>query len=146
MSFVSIRMARSASWRTISVKPNGLCFSPDESVLYIVDSAVTDGPDLPSHIRRFGVRSDGTLTGGEVFATTVGIPDGLRVDTAGNVWTSAGPGVNCYEPSGDFLGRIEFPQDVTNVTFGGPERHRLFVTSGSGVYAIDLNAAGAQRP
>lgn len=128
------------------VKPNGLCFSPDETALYIVDSAVTDGPDLPSHIRRFGVRNDGTLTGGEIFATTAGVPDGLRVDTEGNVWTSAGPGVNCYAPSGDFLGRIEFPQDVTNVTFGGHERRRLFVTSGPGLYAIDLNAAGAQRP
>lgn len=128
------------------VKPNGLCFSPDEAVLYVVDSAVTDGSDLPSHIRRFAVRDDGTLSGGAVFATTVGVPDGLRVDAEGNVWTSAGAGVNCYAPSGDLLGRITFPQDVTNVTFGGPERRRLFVTSGPGLYAIDLNAAGAQRP
>jgi gluconolactonase len=128
------------------VKPNGLCFSPDESVLYIVDSAVTDGPELPSHIRRFKVRDDGTLSGGEVFATTVGVPDGLRVDTDGNVWTSAGPGVNCYASSGDFLGRISFPQDVTNVAFGGANRRRLFATSGPGLYAIDVNAAGALRP
>jgi gluconolactonase len=128
------------------VKPNGLCFSPDERVLYIVDSAVTDGPDLPSHIRRFSVRDDGTLSGGEVFATTVGVPDGLRVDTDGNVWTSAGPGVNVYTPDGDWLGRIAFPQDVTNVTFGGDDRRRLFATSGPGLYAIDVSAEGAQRP
>jgi gluconolactonase len=127
-------------------KPNGLCFSPDERVLYIVDSAVTDGPELPSHIRRFDVREDGTLRGGAVFATTVGVPDGLRADAEGNIWTSAGPGVNVYAPNGDWLGRIEFPQDVTNVTFGGDERRRLFATSGPGLYAIDVNARGALRP
>jgi gluconolactonase len=128
------------------VKPNGLCFSPDERVLYIVDSAVTDGAHLPSHIRRFDVREDGTLGGGDIFATTVGVPDGLRVDTEGNVWTSAGPGVNVYAPSGDWLGRIALPQDVTNVTFGGDDRRRLFVTSGPGLYAMQVNARGAQRP
>jgi gluconolactonase len=128
------------------VKPNGLCFSPDERVLYIVDSAVTDGPDLPSHIRRFEVDGTGRVSGGDVFATTVGVPDGLRVDTDGNVWTSAGPGVNVYAPSGDWLGRIDFPQDVTNVTFGGDSRQRLFATSGPGLYCIDVNARGAQRP
>jgi gluconolactonase len=128
------------------VKPNGLTFSPDEKTLYIADSAVTDGPDLPSHIRAFAVRDDGTLAGGDVFATTVGIPDGLRVDTAGRVWTSAGPGVNCYAPGGTLIGRIEFPQDVTNLTFGGPDRSRVFVTSGPGLYAFATTVAGAQRP
>jgi gluconolactonase len=115
-------------------------------VLYVVDSAVTDGPDLPSHIRRFDVRDDGSLAGGEVFATTVGVPDGLRVDTDGNVWTSAGPGVNVYAPSADWLGRIDVPQDATNVAFGGDTRQRLFVTSGPGLYAIDVTARGALRP
>ncbi|HVY20622.1 MAG TPA: SMP-30/gluconolactonase/LRE family protein [Bauldia sp.] len=128
------------------VKPNGLCFSPDESLLYIADSAVSDGPQFPSHIRRFRVHDDGTLSGGEVFMTTVGIPDGLRIDTKGNVWTSAGSGVNCYAPAGDFLGRIAFAHAVTNVAFGGPGRSRLFVTAGPGLYAIDTNAVGALRP
>ena len=128
------------------VKPNGLVFSPDETMLYIADSAITDGPELPSHIRRFEVQDDGTLKGGEVFATTIGIPDGLRVDTEGNVWTSAGPGVNCYSPSGDLLGRIDFPGDVTNLAFGGPRRDRMFVTCQTQLFALTVNATGAQWP
>jgi gluconolactonase len=128
------------------VKPNGLTFSPDETILYVADSAVTDGPDLPSHIRAFRVGDDGRLSGGEVFATTVGIPDGLRVDTDGNVWTSAGPGVNVYAPDGILLGRIRFPQDVTNLTFGGPARRHVFVTTGPQLFAVDTNARGAQWP
>jgi gluconolactonase len=128
------------------VKPNGLVFSPDEKTLYIADSAVTDGPEFPSHIRKFDVNDDGTLSGGHVFATTAGVPDGLRVDIAGNVWTSAGPGINCYTSSGELLGRIAFPYDVTNLTFGGPKRNRLFVTSGPALYALAVNAVGAQWP
>lgn len=128
------------------VKPNGLVFSPDEKTLYIADSAVTDGPQFPSHIRKFEVQDDGTLKGGGVFVTTIGIPDGLRVDTAGNVWTSAGPGVNCYTASGDLLGRIDFPGDVTNLTFGGLQRTRVFVTCQSRLFAFTVNATGAQAP
>ncbi len=128
------------------VKPNGLAFSPDEAILYIADSAVSDDPSLPSHIRAFRVGDDGTLSGGEVFVTTVGIPDGLRIDTDGNVWTSAGPGVNVYTPRAEALGRIGFEVDVTNLTFGGVGRRQIFVTAGTSVYAVDVLAAGAQRP
>jgi gluconolactonase len=128
------------------VKPNGLTFSPDEKILYVADSAITDGPGLPSHIRAFRVAENGRLSGGDVFATTVGIPDGLRVDTEGNVWASAGPGVNVYTPAGELLGRIGFPQDVTNLTFGGPERRQIFVTTGPQLFVVDTNARGAQWP
>jgi gluconolactonase len=126
------------------VKPNGLAFSPGADVLYIADSAVSDGPDLPSHIRAFRVQEGGRLGGGEVFVTTVGVPDGLRVDTEGRVWTSAGPGVNCYTPGGDLLGRIHFPADVTNLTFGGPDG--LFVTAGTSLYSVRVTARAAQWP
>jgi gluconolactonase len=128
------------------VKPNGLVFSPDEKTLYIADSAVSDGPGLPSHIRAFRVGENGRLSGGEVFVTTVGIPDGLRVDMEGNVWTSAGPGVNVYTPAGELLGRIPFPHDVTNLTFGGPGRRQLFVTAGPQLHVMETNASGAQWP
>ena len=127
-------------------KPNGLAFSPDETTLYVADSAVTDGPDRTSHIRAFRVADDGTLSGGEVFATTIGIPDGLRVDTRGNIWTSAGAGVNVYTPAGEMLGRIAFPQDVTNLTFGGTGGDRIFVTAGARLYAVRVAAQGAQWP
>lgn len=127
-------------------KPNGLAFSPDEHLLYVADSAVSHDPSGNSHIRRFRVHSDGSLSGGEVFVTTIGIPDGFRLDTAGNVWTSAGPGVNIYTPEGELLGRVEFPADVTNLTFGGPDGGQIFVTAGGSVYALAVTARGAQWP
>ena len=127
-------------------KPNGLAFSVDHRTLYVADSAVTEGPDHPSHIRSFRVDEDGTLSGGDVFATTVGIPDGMRVDRAGNVWASAGPGVNVYDPGGELRGRVEFPVDVTNLTFGGPGEGRLFVTAGTSVHQLTVTADGAQWP
>lgn len=128
-------------------KPNGLAFSPDETLLYVADSAVTDGPERNSHIRRFRVRNNGTLEGGEIFATTVGIPDGMRVDTDGNVWASAGRKIDVYAPEGTLLGEVrDFPFDVTNLTFGGPANDLIFVTGGSFVCAVKVNARGAQKP
>jgi gluconolactonase len=128
------------------VRPNGIAFSPDESLLYIADSAVSHDPDGPSHIRVFKVGKDGTLKGGKVFATTDGIPDGFRLDTDGNLWTSAGAGINCYASSGDLLGRIRFPQNVANLTFGGPKRNRIFVACTHELYSFYVTATGAQRP
>ena len=129
------------------VKPNGLAFSPDESKLYIADSGISHDPDGPYHIRAFAVGEDGGLSGGEVFCETdIGLPDGFRVDTNGNLWTSAGPGINCYSPEGDLLGRIKFPQMVSNLVFGGPKRNRLLVTCTNEVYSIFVAATGAQRP
>jgi len=128
-------------------KPNGLAFSPDERVLYIADSAVTDGPDRNSHIRRFDVAADGTLGGGEVFATTLGVPDGMRVDVEGNVWASAGAKIDVYTPAGDLLGQfVDFPAPVTNLTFGGRDQDRIFVTAGGALFAIGVAIAGAQAP
>jgi gluconolactonase len=128
------------------LKPNGLAFSPDESLLYVADSSVSHDPDARSHIRRFKVGDDNRLKDGEVFVTTVGIPDGFRLDTDGNVWTSAGTGVNVYAPSADFLGRINFPQNVSNLVFGGPKRNRLFVTCTHELYSLYVTATGVQRP
>ena len=128
-------------------KPNGLAFSPDEKILYVSDSGMSHDPDGPHHIRAFDVSDDGTLSGGRVFAVTeIGLPDGLRVDTEGHVWTSSGPGVNCYSPAGDLLGRIKFPQMVSNLVFGGPKRNRLFITSTHALYSVFVAATGAQRP
>jgi gluconolactonase len=128
------------------VKPNGLAFSPDESILYIADSAVSHDPDAPSHIRWFKTGKDGSLKGGKVFVTTDGIPDGFRVDTDGNVWTSAGAGINVYTPEADMLGRIRFPHNVANLTFGGPKRNRIFVCCTNELYSFYVMVNGAQRP
>ncbi|MEX0859539.1 MAG: SMP-30/gluconolactonase/LRE family protein [Cucumibacter sp.] len=128
-------------------KPNGLCFSPGEKLLYVADSGLSHDPDGPHHIRAFRVKRDGTLTGGKVFAEVApGIPDGFRVDAEGNLWTSAGDGVHCYSPEGELLGKIRTPQKVSNVTFGGPRRNRLFITATQAVYAISVGACGVQRP
>jgi gluconolactonase len=128
-------------------KPNGLAFSPDESMLYIADSGFSHGAERPHHIRAFKAGDGGRLTGGEVFCVTdVGLPDGFRVDTDGNVWTSAGAGINCYHPAGSLLGRIKFPQMVSNLVFGGPKRNRLFVTCTHELYSLFVAATGAQRP
>jgi gluconolactonase len=129
------------------VKPNGLAFSPDESLLYVADSGVSHDPDGPHHIRVFKVGKTGKLSGGRVFAeVSPGLPDGFRVDTDGNVWTSAGDGVHCYAPDGALLGKIHIPETTANITFGGPRRNRLFITATTSLYAVFVAATGAQRP
>jgi gluconolactonase len=70
----------------------------------------------------------------------------MRVDTEGNVWTSAGHGVDVFEPGGSVLGRINFPQDVSNLVFGGPKLNRLFITCTHELYSVFVMANGAQRP
>jgi gluconolactonase len=128
-------------------QPNGLAFSPDESLLYVADSGVSHDPDGPHHIRAFRVGKTGKLSGGRVFAeVSPGLPDGFRVDTDGNVWTSAGDGVHCYAPDGALLGKIHIPETTANVTFGGPRRNRLFITATTSLYAVFVGATGAQRP
>lgn len=119
--------------------PNGLCFSPDEKRLYIADSG------KPRHIRVFDVQPDGTLLGGAVFCTIdVGVPDGIRCDELGNVWSSSGDGVQVFDPSGKRIGRILVPESAANLCFGGKEHRTLFITARSGVYAIDLAVRGAR--
>jgi gluconolactonase len=128
------------------VKPNGLAFSPDESKLYIADSAASHDDNAPRHIRVFDVASNGALRNGRVFVEMQsGVPDGMRVDEQGNVWTSAEDGVHCYAPDGALLGKILIPEVVANLTFGGPRRNRLFITATSSVYALHVGVRGAAR-
>ena len=127
--------------------PNGIAFSPDESKLYVSDTGRMHDPDADTHIREYEVKSDGSLSGGTVFHRVApGVADGFRLDTDGNVWTSAGDGVHCISPSGKLLGKILVPETVSNVCFGGRAKHHLFITATTSVYAIVLNRAGAQRP
>lgn len=127
------------------VKPNGLAFSPDESLLYIADSGASHLEGGPRHIRVFDVR-DGALSNSRVFVSIQnGVPDGFRVDEQGNVWTSAEDGVHCNSPQGELLGKILLPEVVSNLTFGGLNRNRLFVTATSSVYALFMGVRGAAR-
>ena len=130
------------------VKPNGLAFSPDESLLYIVDTGISHVKDGPHHVRRFSVEADGhTLSGGEVFAVCpVGLYDGFRLDIHGNLWLSAGDGVHCHAPDGTLLGKVRIPEVVANVCFGGPKLNRLFICGTTSLYAVYLNTRGAGRP
>ena len=127
-------------------QPNGLVFSPDETKLYIADSAFSHDPAAPRHIRVFDVIG-ARLSNGRVFAhIDAGLPDGIRVDIEGNIWSSAADGVHCFAPDGTRLGKIFVPETVANLTFGGPRRNRLFIAATTSLYAIYLAATGAQMP
>jgi gluconolactonase len=125
--------------------PNGLCFSPDETRLYVADTGRMHQPD-PQHIRMFAV--DGQrLTGGAVFhKIEPGCADGIRVDTDGNLWSSARDGVHCVAPDGHLMGRILVPEVVSNLCFGGRAKQQLFITASTSLYAVSLNRSGAQWP
>ena len=133
-------------------RPNGLAFSPDESVLYIADSGRARGSGFgfedhrPHHVRALDVVDGVKLGASRVVATIDLVPDGLRVDTEGLLWISADDGIHCYTPEGQRLGRILVPETVANLTFGGSDRSRMFITATSSVYAIHTTRTGAQIP
>ncbi len=125
------------------VKPNGLAFSPDEKLLYVADTGASHMPGGPAHIRRFAVSEDGKLSGGEVFATcTAGLFDGFRVDRDGRIWSSAADGVHCYDPDGTLIGKVHIPELVSNLTFGGPKRNRLYITANQSLYSVMVAVNG----
>lgn len=129
------------------IQPNGLAFSPDEKKLYIADSGDdSNGGKPPAHIRVFDVIGDRLENPAVFCALDEGKPDGFRFDVSGNLWTSGGKAVHCFAPDGTLIGKIRVPQGVSNVTFGGPRRNRLFITATQSVYAIYLMTNGAQRP
>jgi gluconolactonase len=132
-------------------RPNGIGFSPDERLLYIVDSGISHGG--PAHIRVFDV--DGArLRNGRVFADDFapGMTDGLRCDSGGNVWCSMGwgdpaeDGVRCYAPDGALIGKIHLPEGCANLCFGGVKKDRLFMCASTSVYALHINGRGAMVP
>jgi len=126
------------------VMPNGLAFSPDERLLYIVDTGSTERPDGPNHLRRFQVSADGTLTGGEVLVDADGGHfDGLRVDTEGRLWLADDHGIRCHLPDGTLIGRVLLPERASNLTFGGAARDTLMITATTSVYLCPVNATGA---
>jgi gluconolactonase len=129
------------------VQPNGLAFSPDEKILYIVDTGRTHRDDGPAHIRKFTVADNGKLSGGTVFAEcTAGLFDGFRLDTAGRIWTSAADGVHCYDPDGTLIGKIRVPEIVANVCFGGEKRNYLYICGTTSLYGLRLPVNGVAQP
>ena len=134
-------------------KPNGLCFSPDESRLYISDSAISHDPDGPGHVRVFDVVDARKLQGGQIFADmSPGFADGMRTDRDGNLWSSRGwagagtDGVHCLTPDGELIGRIILPEPCANLCFGGVRKNRLFMTCSQSLYSLYVEAIGSQSP
>jgi gluconolactonase len=129
-------------------KPNGIAFSPDEKILYVADTGGSHTADgSPHHIRAFDVKDGKRLVKGRVFAEIdPGLADGFRLDSDGNVWTSAGDGVHCYTPAGELIGKVRVPEVVSNCCFGCPKRNRLFITATTSLYACYVSAVGVQRP
>ncbi len=125
--------------------PNGLCFSPDESTLYVADTGRKFHDD-PRHILAFDT-STGRPRNGRLFhRIDPGCADGMRVDTDGNLWSSAGDGVHCLSPEGALLGKILIPETVSNLCFGGRAKHRLFITATTSLYSVVLTVRGLQGP
>ncbi len=126
--------------------PNGLCFSPDETKLYVVASRAT--PSRLIHV--YDVVENGTaLSGGRVFASAgEGTPDGFRCDVEGNLWcgwgmTPALNGVVVFAPDGTMIGRIGLPERCANLCFGGKKRNRLFMAASHSLYSVFVNTEGA---
>ncbi len=116
------------------VLPNGLCFSPDETTLYVADTS-------RRNLRAYDVRDDGTLGEGRLFCKIdVRSPDGICCDSDGNIYSSAGDGVQIFGPDGGLIGRILLSRGASNVCFGGEEGKALFITAIGCLYRVELNA------
>ena len=126
-------------------QPNGLAFSPDESILYVVQSRGT-----PRQILAFDVVDGRQLTNERVLidAGERGTPDGFRVDIDGNLWCGWGmgeaglDGVHVFNPAGELIGRIDLPERCANLCFGGLHRNRLFMAASTSIYSLFVNTQG----
>jgi gluconolactonase len=120
--------------------PNGLAFSPDEKQLYVANTR-------PKKWLVYDVKDDGSLGGGKLFMdlstdTSDGVPDGMKVDTLGNVYAAGPGGVFVISPQGKHLGTILIPEIVANCAWGDDDGKTLYVTARTGLYRIRLNIAG----
>ena len=126
-------------------QPNGLCFSPDEKLLYVNDSA-------RKLIRVFDVTSDGSLKNQRLFAdkivssTEPGGPDGMKCDERGDVWVTAPGGLWVYAPSGDLIGKVRTPEPVANLAWGGTDFRTLFLTASTSVYRVETKVGPRREP
>jgi gluconolactonase len=128
-------------------QPNGLCFSTDESLLYINDTT-------RAHIRVFDVQGDGTLANSRVLADGIGsgsleigdLVDGMKLDERGNVWVTGPGGVCVFDPDGQHIGTVEVPENVGNINWGGPDWSWLFIPATTSVYRIACKVSGNRLP
>ena len=128
-------------------QPNGLCFSPDESLLYVND---TD----KAHIRVFDVQSNGGLSGDRMFAEHIGtaslekmdLVDGMKCDELGSIWITGPAGIWVLSPEGEHLGVVEIPESVGNHHWGGPDWKWMFVCGTTSVYRFETKVGGRREP
>jgi gluconolactonase len=124
-------------------QPNGLCLSPDESLLYVNDTE-------RAHVRVFELMSDGRLRNGRVFAADIsnapdrsdGCVDGMKIDERGNLYVTAPGGIWIYAPDGTKLGAINVPEKVANMNWGGPDWKTLYITASTSVYRLRMGVGG----
>lgn len=127
-------------------QPNGLCFSPDESLLYVNDTP-------RAHIRVFDVRPDGTLANGQLFFEDIGrgvieegVPDGMKCDERGNVYVTGPGGIWVLSLEAEHIGVIETPENAHNLTWGDPDWRTLYLTCTTSLYRVQTKVAGARAP
>lgn len=120
-------------------QPNGLCFSPDERRLFVNDSG-------RGHIRVFDVCTDGSLSGGQVWAEVrgegPGVPDGMKVDALGNLYCAGPGGLHVFSPEGEVLGRLRVPEQAANFTWGEADGRSLFIAATSSLYRLRVRVPG----
>ena len=126
-------------------QPNGICFCPDESKLYVNDTE-------QANIRVYRVAPDGALKDGRIFASGLrdsmlpGVPDGMKCDATGNVWCTGPGGVWVYAPSGTLIGKVSIPELPANLHWGGADWRTLYVCASTSVYAVDVKLGPRPEP
>ena len=120
--------------------PNGLAFSPNGKYLYIDD-------DDSMKIRRYKVHKDGTISDGMDFADMTdplkrGVPDGMKVDKKGRLFVSGPTGIWVWNSKGVHIGTVQIPRDMANLTWGGPDNSKLYITASDTVYILQTKARG----
>lgn len=125
--------------------PNGICFSPDESLLYVNDTE-------QANIRVFDVHEDGSLSGSRLFATGIssglesGVPDGMKCDSHGNIWVTGPGGVWVFNPDGKHLGVVRVPELSANLHWGGEDMRTLYICASTSVYSVRTLVSPRKEP
>ncbi|MEZ4868816.1 MAG: SMP-30/gluconolactonase/LRE family protein [Caldilineaceae bacterium] len=119
--------------------PNGLCFALDEQRLFVNDT-------VRQHIRVFDLQDDGTLANGRIWAETTGdedgVPDGMKVDQAGNIYCCGPGGVHIFDPDANCLGVVHIPEQTANFVFGDDDLCSLYITASTSVYRLRVKTPG----
>jgi gluconolactonase len=126
--------------------PNGVCFSPDESLIYVNDTP-------RAHIKVWDLDASGNLSNGRMFFEGIGsgvieegIPDGMKCDEQGNIWVTGPGGIWVISPAGEHLGTINVPENTGNLTWGGEDWHTLYIPSSTSLYSLRTVVGPRQEP